>query len=65
MRDVSIRPSWAEPGNQKRFLTPHQALEAGTHYVGIGWPAAEHRNPPEAVAQILSELKDGTERASA
>src|SRR5947208_16100354 len=24
-----IRPSWAEPGDQKRFMRPRQALEAG------------------------------------
>src|SRR6478609_9492655 len=24
-----IRPSWAEPGDQKRFMTPREAIEAG------------------------------------
>ncbi|HJY52878.1 MAG TPA: orotidine-5'-phosphate decarboxylase, partial [Candidatus Udaeobacter sp.] len=31
-----IRPSWAKPGDQKRFMTPHQAIEAGADYIGIG-----------------------------
>ena len=29
-----IRPSWAEPGDQKRFLTPREAFEAGADYIG-------------------------------
>ena len=51
-----IRPSWAEPGDQKRFMTPRQAIEAGADYIGIGRPISTHRNPREAVAKILSEL---------
>ena len=31
-----IRPSWAEPGDQKRIMTPRQAIEAGADYLGIG-----------------------------
>ena len=51
-----IRPSWAEPGDQKRFMTPRDALEAGADYIGIGRPITAHRNPQEAVAKILQEL---------
>jgi orotidine-5'-phosphate decarboxylase len=51
-----IRPSWAEPGDQKRFMTPRQAMEAGADYIGIGRPITTHRNPREAVAKILDEL---------
>jgi orotidine-5'-phosphate decarboxylase len=51
-----IRPTWAEPGDQKRFMTPRQALEGGADYIGIGRPITAHRNPREAVARILEEL---------
>ena len=51
-----IRPSWAEPGDQKRFMTPRQALEAGADYIGIGRPITAHPKPREALAQILMEL---------
>jgi len=51
-----IRPSWAEPGDQKRFMTPRQAAEAGADYLGIGRPITAHPNPREAVAKILDEL---------
>ena len=51
-----IRPTWAEPGDQKRFMTPRQAAAAGADYLGIGRPITAHRNPREAVAMILDEL---------
>ena len=51
-----IRPSWAEPGDQKRFMTPRDALEAGADYIGIGRPITAHPQPSEAVAKILQEL---------
>ena len=51
-----IRPTWAEPGDQKRFMTPREALEAGADYIGIGRPITVHPQPSEAVAKILQEL---------
>ena len=51
-----IRPSESEPGDQKRFMTPREALEAGADYLVIGRPITAHKNPREAVAKILSEL---------
>jgi orotidine-5'-phosphate decarboxylase len=51
-----IRPRWAEPGDQKRFMTPREALEAGADYIGIGRPITAHQNPREAVERILEEL---------
>jgi len=52
-----IRPSWAEPGDQRRFMTPRQALEGGADYLGIGRPITTHPNPREAAAKILDELR--------
>jgi orotidine-5'-phosphate decarboxylase len=51
-----IRPSWSEPGDQKRFMTPRQALDAGADYLVIGRPITAHPNPSEAVAKILDEI---------
>ena len=51
-----IRPSWAEPGDQKRFMTPRQAAEAGADYLGIGRPITTHPRPREALAKILAEV---------
>lgn len=51
-----IRPKWADPGDQKRFMTPREAIEAGADYIGIGRPITAHPQPREAVAKILDEL---------
>ena len=53
-----IRPRWADPGDQKRFLTPREAYEAGADYIGIGRPITAHAHPREAVAKILEELSN-------
>ena len=52
-----IRPSWSEPGDQKRTMTPCEALEAGADYLVIGRPIIAHPNPNEAVAKILDEFR--------
>jgi orotidine-5'-phosphate decarboxylase len=54
-----VRPIWSEPGDQKRFMTPRQAIEAGADYLVIGRPVTAHPNPRDAVAKILAELGDG------
>jgi len=51
-----IRPSWSEAGDQKRVMTPREAIEAGADYVVIGRPITAHPNPRETVAKILGEL---------
>jgi orotidine-5'-phosphate decarboxylase len=51
-----IRPTWAEPGDQKRIMTPREAFQAGADYIGIGRPITGQQNPREAVAKILEEL---------
>jgi orotidine-5'-phosphate decarboxylase len=51
-----IRPTWSEPGDQKRFMTPREALEAGADYLVIGRPITSHPKPQEAVAKILEEI---------
>jgi orotidine-5'-phosphate decarboxylase len=52
-----IRPSWAEPGDQKRFMTPREAIEAGADYIGIGRPITAHARPEEVLEKILEELR--------
>ena len=51
-----IRPSWASAGDQKRLMTPREAIEAGADYLVIGRPITEHKNPREALERILSEI---------
>lgn len=52
-----VRPGWAEAGDQKRFMTPRDAIAAGADYLVIGRPITAHPKPHEAVAIILDELK--------
>jgi orotidine-5'-phosphate decarboxylase len=51
-----VRPSWSAAEDQKRIMTPRQALEAGADYLVIGRPIIAHPNPTEAVKNILGEL---------
>jgi orotidine-5'-phosphate decarboxylase len=53
-----IRPTWAEPGDQKRIMTPREALEAGADYIGIGRPITAHPDPRQVVEKILGEVRD-------
>ena len=52
-----IRPTGSEPGDQKRTMTPREALEAGADYLVIGRPITAHRDPSGAVAKILEEIE--------
>src|SRR5204862_4211094 len=50
-----IRPSGSESDDQKRVMTPREAIDAGTDYLVIGRPIIAHPNPREALAKILNE----------
>lgn len=54
-----VRPHWAEAGDQKRFMTPRDAIQNGADYLVIGRPITAHKNPKEAIDRILEEI--GTE----
>jgi orotidine-5'-phosphate decarboxylase len=51
-----VRPRGSAAGDQKRFMTPRDAIAAGADYLVIGRPITAHPNPREAVAQILTEI---------
>ena len=51
-----VRPKGSDAGDQKRVMTPRQALDAGADYLVIGRSITTHPNPREAVAKILAEL---------
>lgn len=53
-----IRPPWAAvPGDdQKRVLTPTQALQAGADYVVVGRPIRQAADPVAAARQVVAEM---------
>ena len=51
-----IRPAGSESADQKRVMTPREAIHAGADYLVIGRPIIAHSRPGEAVTKILQEL---------
>ena len=51
-----IRPHFAVAGDQKRIMTPAQAIAAGSDYLVIGRPITQADNPMEALELIEKEL---------
>ncbi|KZL50901.1 orotidine 5'-phosphate decarboxylase [Nodularia spumigena CENA596] len=51
-----VRPDWAEKGDQKRSLTPAQAIKAGADYLVIGRPITAAAEPELAWNKIVEEL---------
>ncbi len=51
-----VRPLWAEAGDQKRSLTPAQAIKAGADYLVIGRPITAASDPESAWKRICDEL---------
>jgi len=51
-----IRPSWASPDDQKRMLTPKEALRRGADYLVIGRAILSQPDPVNALRQIEEEI---------
>jgi len=51
-----VRPGWSEQGDQKRTMTPREAIDAGADYLVVGRPITGHKNPREALEKILEEM---------
>lgn len=54
-----VRPTWAEAGDQKRVMTPAEAVKAGSDYVVVGRPITAAPNPAEAADRIAQEITVG------
>lgn len=51
-----IRPAWAAAQDQKRIMTPAEAMAKGSNYLVIGRPITQAPSPREAFAKIVAEL---------
>lgn len=52
-----IRPAGSAAGDQRRIVTPAQALALGVSHMVIGRPITAAASPTQAVADILQSLK--------
>lgn len=52
-----IRPSFTQAGDQRRIMTPQQAMDAGSTHLVVGRPVTQAEDPMAALAAIEDELK--------
>jgi orotidine-5'-phosphate decarboxylase len=55
-----VRPSWASKDDQRRTMTPGQAVDAGADYFVVGRPVLRADDPTKAVQRILDEVEART-----
>lgn len=54
-----IRPAWVrEPNDQRRIMTPAEALRAGADYLVVGRPITQSPDPVAAARRILTEMEE-------
>lgn len=54
-----VRPAWASADDQKRVMTPADAVRAGADYLVIGRPITQSDDPADAAQRIADEIADG------
>jgi len=54
-----VRPSFAAVNDQKRIMTPADAVKAGADYLVIGRPIAAAESPVKAAQAIVEEIVKG------
>lgn len=52
-----IRPAGSAAGDQRRIMTPKQAVDAGGDYMVIGRPITQASNPQQACIDIINSLQ--------
>jgi orotate phosphoribosyltransferase len=59
-----IRPAFSQVNDQKRVMTPFEAIEAGAHYLVIGRPITkpDGMSPEEAAQKVLEEISRALSR---
>ncbi len=55
-----VRPEWAIAADQRRTMTPQQALQAGADYLVIGRPITGAEDAVGAFERICDEVGDGS-----
>jgi orotidine-5'-phosphate decarboxylase len=52
-----IRPAGSDVGDQKRVMTPRDAIKAGADLLVVGRPIRDANNPTEAAAEIARQVQ--------
>lgn len=52
-----VRPAGADAGDQKRIMTPAQAIAAGADHVVVGRPIWQNVDPRQAAQDIMAEIR--------
>jgi orotidine-5'-phosphate decarboxylase len=52
-----IRPAGSDIGDQKRVMTPLQAMQCGSHYLVIGRPVTQAKDPLAVLSEINRQLR--------
>ncbi|MDR2879205.1 MAG: orotidine-5'-phosphate decarboxylase [Fusobacteriales bacterium] len=52
-----VRPAWSASDDQKRIMTPAEAVKNGADYLVIGRPITKADDPKKAAIRILEEIE--------
>lgn len=52
-----VRPLWAAAGDQKRVVTPAEAIQKGAHFIVVGRPITQSADPCQAARDVLKEIE--------
>ena len=51
-----VRPRWAGMDDQRRVMTPGEAMRNGADYVVVGRAVTRDRDPQSAAARLLADI---------
>ena len=53
-----VRPRECDPNDQRRLMTPAEAIRAGSDFLVVGRPIIESSDPVKATLDILKEMNE-------
>ena len=59
-----VRPAFASLDDQKRVMTPGEAIKSGSDYLVVGRPIAKADDPEKAADLILEEISAALESST-
>lgn len=59
-----VRPQGGKRNDQRRVMTPAEAIRAGVNYIVVGRPIMEAKDPLSAVHDIIAEMESGVSGAA-